>query len=179
MFSIKNHAKHVYFRLVELDDAEFIVLLRNQDHVKSHLSAGSTTVDQQREWLKAYKERELAGEEFYFMIVAYDGDKPLGVVRYHDIDDEGLTGGSWAMIPDAPRYAGIEACILVFENGFFGLNKQFVRCTVLNTNQKLLDFHSSYDGWIKSEDEYEKLFEIDLPHYEKTFKKKFARFYKD
>jgi RimJ/RimL family protein N-acetyltransferase len=179
MFEIRNHAKHVYFRLAEIEDAALILKLRHQDNVKDYLSAGSQTVAEQEDWLREYKKREAADQEFYFVIVEYKDDRPVGVVRFHDIDDEGVTGGSWAMLPDAIRTAGIESCILVFENGFFGLHKKFVRCTVLQTNQKLLDFHSGYGGWIKSEDEHEKLFEIDLPTYEEIFKQRYKRFYRE
>ena len=58
--------------------------------MKDYLSAGSQTVAEQEDWLREYKKREAADQEFYFVIVEYKDDRPVGVVRFHDIDDEGV-----------------------------------------------------------------------------------------
>ena len=49
-------------RPVRLEDAAFIVWLRNQDHVKGRVGDSATSVASQEAWLKKYWEKKHAGE---------------------------------------------------------------------------------------------------------------------
>ncbi len=174
--AVKNHAKHIRIRLVQEEDAAFIVRLRNLDSVKEHLNPVGEDVLAQQQWIRTYKEREAEGVDFYFIILDTNDDM-LGTIRIHDVDDDSYTVGSWAMLDSVPAYAGIETVINVFETGFYGLNKMLVRCSVLKTNKKVVRFHSSYGGDILGEDEREIHFQLARPVYEEIFKQKYKKYY--
>ena len=71
-------------RPVMPEDAAFIHGLRTDPAYNTHLSPVTGTVDDQRAWIEAYKVREAAGEEIYYVIERRDG-VPCGVVRLYDI----------------------------------------------------------------------------------------------
>ena len=58
--------KNISLRLVNIEDAEFIVNLRTKKG--EFLSTTSPDISKQKEWLLLYKEREKLKEEFYFII---------------------------------------------------------------------------------------------------------------
>lgn len=75
---------NINLRTVEIEDAEFIFKMRqNQDKTK-YLSKVTGTVESQKEWIKNYKQRE----EFYFVIESKNEEK-LGLVRMYDFHSVG------------------------------------------------------------------------------------------
>lgn len=92
-FELNKYGLHV--RLVREEDAEFIVSLRTDKKLARYLHATDDSVEKQVEWIKQYKIRETAGEDYYFI---YDKDgQTIGVNRIYDInyDQEQVTAGSW------------------------------------------------------------------------------------
>ena len=81
-FELDRYGLHV--RLVCEEDAEFIVALRTNPIKARYISATSSSVDDQRSWIKNYKERETAGTDYYF-IYSYRG-KLAGVNRIYEIE---------------------------------------------------------------------------------------------
>ena len=57
--------KYVKLRLVELEDAQFIVSLRNYAKSQKFLSSTSTSIEVQEQWMRDYKLREKHCIEFY------------------------------------------------------------------------------------------------------------------
>ncbi|MCY4334702.1 MAG: GNAT family N-acetyltransferase [Litoreibacter sp.] len=123
-------------RLVTLDDAAYIHALRRDPKYNSYLSAYQGTVDTQRAWLEAYKQRESAGAEFYYVIERRDKTQPCGVVRLYEITQESFTWGSWILDHRKPAKAALESATLSFGVGFeqLGLPKALV--DVRNNNVK-------------------------------------------
>ena len=84
-----------YFRLVEVEDAEFISTLRNNEKLSRFIHETSTDIKDQIKWLKEYKIREKKGEEFYFMCLKEDKKTRLGLNRLYDINGDICEYGSW------------------------------------------------------------------------------------
>lgn len=92
-FELDRYGLHV--RLVRGEDAEFIVNLRTDEKLARYLHSTDDSVEKQVEWIKQYKIREAAGEDYYFI---YDKDgQTIGVNRICNIkyDQEQVTAGSW------------------------------------------------------------------------------------
>lgn len=95
-FEIEQYGVKV--RLVNEDDAEFIVRLRTDPSLGRFIHDTSSDVDLQVEWIHAYKEREAEGLEYYFIF--YKDGKPFGVNRlYHMEREDRFTSGSWICLP--------------------------------------------------------------------------------
>lgn len=122
-------------RLVQPDDAPYIHGLRTDPTYNGHLSTVTGTVEDQRSWIEAYKTREAAGSEYYFVIERNDGVR-CGVVRLYDITGDEFAWGSWVLDHNKPRKAALESAILSFGVGFdaLELNVANVDVRVKNTH---------------------------------------------
>lgn len=98
-FEMDKYGIHV--RLVNEDDAEFIIKLRTDPALGKFIHDTSPNIELQKEWIRNYKKREAQGLEFYFI---FDKDGiPFGVNRlYHMEDPDKFTSGSWICLPGTP-----------------------------------------------------------------------------
>ena len=88
----------VQLRLVNEEDAAFIVNLRTDPQLGRYIHSTSSDVELQKAWIRTYKEREAAGLEYYFIF--YKDGKPFGVNRlYHMEEVNRFTSGSWICLP--------------------------------------------------------------------------------
>jgi RimJ/RimL family protein N-acetyltransferase len=107
----------MHFRLVEVEDADFIWNLRKHDYKSRHLHPVGDSVEVQREWLKKYKEREKEGSEYYFVIS--DGEKkPQGLFRIYKIEEDRAEVGSWIFSEDAPENMAVRAELMLKDFAF-------------------------------------------------------------
>jgi len=141
----------VSLRLVCVDDAEFIVRLRSDESKGKYLSASDNYLAAQRAWITEYKERELAGSEYYFVIQGVDGEC-LGVVRLYDFQGDSFCWGSWIMKPGAPSYAAIESALTVYEIAFGELHFKQSHFDVRKKNEKVVGFHKRFGAEVVNED---------------------------
>jgi hypothetical protein len=109
----------------------------------SHLSAVTGTVLDQRRWIEAYKKREAAEAEYYFVIERTDGVR-CGVVRLYDIKSDGFTWGSWILDANKPPKAALERAVLIYETAFDLLELESARFDVRRDNENTLAFHRRF-----------------------------------
>lgn len=113
----------VSVRLVNEDDAEFIVKLRTDPVLGKYIHATSPDIEQQRAWIRAYKKRESEGLEYYFIF--YKNGKPFGVNRlYHMEEADKFTSGSWICLPDTEMEAVVASSLIPRIIAFEMLDKQ-------------------------------------------------------
>lgn len=145
-------------RLVLPDDAAYIHGLRMDPRYNSHLSAVTGSVEDQRGWIEAYKAREAAGAEYYFVIERKDGVH-CGVVRIYDITKDRFTWGSWILDHNKPRKAALESAWLIYRYGFetLGLSKSVF--DVRRANEHTLAFHRRLGAMQTHEDNFSFYFE--------------------
>lgn len=109
-----------HLRLVDPEDAAYLADLRSDPELARHLTKGAFTAESQRSWIVDYKDREAAGQEYYFIIVS-DGERK-GAVRLYDFrcisGSISFCFGSW--IVTRPRPEGLTTCafLLATEVGF-------------------------------------------------------------
>lgn len=120
-------------RLVQPEDAAYIHRLRTDPTYNGHLSTVTGTVEDQRKWIEAYKTREAAGSEYYFVIERKDGVR-CGVVRLYDITNDQFTWGSWILDHNKPRKAALESAVLSFGVGFDILGLDLANVDVRKNN---------------------------------------------
>lgn len=133
-------AKTIRLRLVEPDDAAFIVSMRVDDTKNKYLSPTDGNVENQRKWIERYKAREAEGEEYYFIIEDLNG-KPCGCIRMYDFQPPSFCWGSWIVMPWAPPKTAIQSALLIYEIAFFELGFTNCHFDVRLGNEKALAFH--------------------------------------
>jgi len=130
-------------RLVEPSDAQFIHGLRTDPAYNNHLSPVTGTVEAQRAWIDAYKAREEAREEIYYVIERRD-HRPCGVVRLYEITEESFTWGSWILNADKPPKAALESALLSFSIGFETLGLMRADIDVRKENARAIHFYRRF-----------------------------------
>jgi RimJ/RimL family protein N-acetyltransferase len=135
-----EHALHaegfgVRLRPVRMEDAAFIVWLRNLDHVKGRVGDSATDVKAQETWLKAYFKRE--GD--YYFIVETIGGIPVGTYGIYDVEETSAEPGRWIIRPGVP--AAIPCVILALDLAFHEMKLTLLHGTTVATNEKVLSLN--------------------------------------
>ena len=166
--------KNINLRTVEIEDAEFIYNMRQNQNKNKYLSKVTGTVESQKEWIKNYKQREENKKEFYFVIESKDKEK-LGLVRMYDFQDDSFCWGSWLIKEDAPKTAAIESALQIYEFGFYNLGFEKSHFDVRKGNDKVISFHQRFGAKIVDEDELDYFFNFEKSDYE-IIKEKYKRY---
>ena len=148
-FELDRYGLHV--RLVREEDAEFILRLRTDEKLARYLHATDDNVEKQVEWIKQYKIREAAGEDYYF-IYEKDG-QTIGVNRIYDInyDQEQATAGSW--VCKAEGMMSIYTIIILRDIMFDIMGAKCDCFDVRKGNKKVQRIHEMCGAQKVSEDE--------------------------
>ena len=166
--------KNINLRTVEIEDAEFIFSMRQNQNKTKYLSKVTGTVESQKEWIKNYKQREENKKEFYFVIESKDKEK-LGLVRMYDFQDDSFCWGSWLIKEDAPKTTAIESALQIYEFGFYNLGFEKSHFDVRKGNDKVIAFHQRFGAKIIYEDEIDYFFNFTKIDYKIT-KERYKRY---
>ncbi|WP_288077677.1 GNAT family N-acetyltransferase [Pseudomonas sp.] len=152
-------SKTVKLRLIEEQDAEFVLKLRLDDRYNQFLSSVDPSVEAQKEWIKKYKTDESKGIQYYFIIDRHDG-VPCGTVRIYDLKDDSFCWGSWILNENKTRYAALESAFLVYKFAFDKLKFKKSHFDVRKGNDRVISFHEKMGAVRTGETELDLLFEI-------------------
>jgi RimJ/RimL family protein N-acetyltransferase len=125
----------VRLRPVRMDDAPFIVWLRNLDHAKGRVGDSATDAASQEAWLKVYFDRP--GD--YYFIIETTGKIAVGAYGIYDLKGSSAESGRWVIRPDVP--AAIPNAVLAFDIAFDRLGLTEVRVTTVSTNRSVLSLN--------------------------------------
>ena len=166
--------KNINLRTVEIEDAEFIYNMRQNQNKTKYLSKVTGTVESQKEWIKNYKQREDKQKEFYFLIESKNSEK-LGLVRMYDFNNDSFCWGSWLIKENAPKTTAIESALQIYEFGFYKLGFERSHFDVRKENNKVVAFHQRFGAKIIDEDSLDYFFNFEKSDYEIT-KEKYKRY---
>lgn len=138
-------------RLVDIEDAAFILDLRNNPKLNRFISQTSLNVEDQINWIKAYKKRESEKKEFYFIILE-NGIK-RGFYRLYNINHFSFTIGSWIFDKCKNKQLPILTDLVVSEYGFKSLKLPVLLLDVRKQNKKVINYHSLKAPLCFNEDE--------------------------
>lgn len=171
---ISNIARHIRFRLVEEDDAAFILSLRLDPEKNRFISPVEDDIEAQRNWILEYKKREQSGDEYYFIIESKDAEK-LGTIRLYDFQGDSFCWGSWILKHDAPPYASVESVLSIYDIAFYTLGFMQSHTDVRKGNTAVKNFLVQFGAVITGEDDLNTYFRMTRETYETT-RGKYSRF---
>lgn len=132
------------FRFINEGDADFVYKLRSDKKLSKYIHDIEGNVEDQRQWIKKYKERESKGDEYYFIF--YQHDLPIGVIRLYSFHGTTFTSGSWIMVPGTSSEAVLAVPIIIREIAFEVLEMEFEdnydACHV--DNKKVIKFNERF-----------------------------------
>lgn len=166
--------KNLCLKLIDVDDADFIIELRTNSKLNQFLSKIEPDLLTQEKWIKDYKVRSSEGSEYYFVIMDRANDK-VGLVRVYDIDDRVFSWGSWILKAGYLKSYPLESALLIYEFGFNCLNLQMSVFEVLKENEKVLSFHLKTKAKIVRSDDKKVYFEFKEESFQ-NLKFKYKKF---
>jgi RimJ/RimL family protein N-acetyltransferase len=153
-------------RLVEVQDAGFIANLRQHEELSRYISSTSADVSKQRLWISAYKEREKAGSEYYYIIE--NSGNSVGTVRLYDFIGDSFCWGSWVMVRGQSPKIAYSSVVMTYDFAFNGLGFKRSHFDVMKGNDSVLRFHTKMGANIVRSDEANDYLEISLDAYLKV-----------
>jgi RimJ/RimL family protein N-acetyltransferase len=175
-FPFENITSTITLRLADIDDAAFILSLREDPTLNQHLSPVSGGLDGQKQWLEQYKKREQAGQEYYFILINKEGT-PVGTTRIYNIKGDDCEVGSSILTVDAPPSSAIEGTLNCWDIIFSQLKLKTFHCQVTLGNKKAYRFHQHLGSTEINRDE-ENIYFIVTPEHLARLKKRYARLLK-
>ena len=153
--------KCVRLQLIEDEDIEFIVDLRNNHKHRTNLDSIILTYDGQKVWMKEYKKREKLKQDFYFLIKDLITDEKIGLIRVYDIqEDSSFEQGSLILKEGLnPKYI-LEVFILIYKFAFDELRLNTGRLRVKTKNKVGNRFHESYGAKLYLENQEIKYYNL-------------------
>ncbi|MCF6297749.1 MAG: GNAT family N-acetyltransferase [Flavobacteriaceae bacterium] len=154
-----------YYRLVEVEDAEFILSLRNNEKLARFINKTSNKLEEQINWIKEYKKREEKGEDFYFICLTADMKTKLGLNRIYDIESNSCEIGSWLFSSKSGQDKAILGDLFCRSIAFEALNLKICRIAVRKKNKPVLRYTKSFNPKLVFEDELSFNFELKYNEY--------------
>ena len=146
-------------RLAREPDARFILDLRLQPELNQHLSQVNNDVVAQRKWLREYVNREVAGEEYYFIISLDSRD--VGTVRIYEVCEDSFRWGSWIISRGTSPRVSLASVKLIYSIGFEVLGIKQAYLEVRKDNISVNRFHRRMGAELISEDDNTFYYQID------------------
>ena len=125
----------VKLRLVNVDDAEFILQLRNMPHALDNMGKLNVTVEQEKTWIL----KNIVDPLDYFFII--QTSSRIGTVGVYNIDFSTATAefGRIVVIPNS--FVSIPSCVLLFNFCFDTLHLKELAASVVVTNEKAISLY--------------------------------------
>jgi RimJ/RimL family protein N-acetyltransferase len=159
-FFLKERASDaVRLRLVTEADAAFLLGLRLDPSRNQNISATSSDLGAQVSWMRAYANREAAGQEAYF-VVEVDG-QAQGSLRIYDYrpSADSFCWGSWIIRPGAPSATAYQSAILVYDLAFGALRFARSHFDVRQVNLSVWKFHEKMGARLVREDGLDRFYD--------------------
>ena len=136
--SLQSEGFGVRLRPVRMEDAGFIVWLRNLDHARGRVGDSAPDVGSQEKWLAKYFERT---DDYYFIIETCGGIA-VGTYGLWDFRDQSAESGRWIIRQDVP--AAVPSAILGLDLAFGTLGVKVIRVKTVSTNLPVLSLNRKF-----------------------------------
>jgi len=156
----------LWFRTVEEDDAAFILALRNDPVLSRFLSPTNPSVEQQKAWIRKYKEREDENQEIYFISQHRTGEK-LGLNRLYNYEKDCFEIGSWLYKAGPDMSVPILGDFAARDFGFETLGFAFCKFEVRKQNLSVVKYHLGFKPERTGESELDYYFRLSYDAYKK------------
>jgi RimJ/RimL family protein N-acetyltransferase len=136
--TIQEEGFGVRLRPVRMEDAAFIVWLRNLEYVQGKVGDSASDIPGQQVWLEAYFRRE--GD--YYFIVETLGGIPLGTHSLYGLSDGVAELGRWVIRPGVQ--AAVPSHMVNFKIAFERLGLKALRNATVSTNRPVLSISRKF-----------------------------------
>lgn len=150
------YGKNLVFRNANKNDAGFILSLRSDPQKSRFLSAISSELADQEDWLAKYAN---LNDQAYF-IIEYEAE-PIGTVRLYDSRDDSFCWGSWILTDYRPSLAAIESALMVYAYAIDYLGFSGAHFDVRKGNERVWQFHERFGAKRIDETKFDYFYSIE------------------
>ena len=125
-------------RPVRLEDAAFIVWLRNLGHATGRVGDSAKDTAAQLAWMNAYFNRP--GD--YYFIIETSGGIPVGAYGIYDVIGASAESGRWVIRPEVP--AAVPSALVAFDIAFGQLKLAELRVRTVSSNKNVLSLNRKF-----------------------------------
>lgn len=150
-------------RLADEKDSEFLLSLRTDEKLSRFLHATDNDLEKQRQWMCAYKKREMEGTDYYFIYSI--ANSPFGANRIYDIKDNVGTGGSWICKPQMDPEYSVATLLIMRDIMFEILGLEYDKFDVRKGNTHVRKLHLMMGAKKIGETELDDLFILSKEDY--------------
>lgn len=151
--------KNLVFRNASVDDAGFILSLRQDTKKSKFLSSTSAELQDQIAWLENYAKDNT---QAYFIIESIGGEK-IGTVRLYDQQGDSFCWGSWILKDGSPQSAAIESALMVYVYALEHLGFEQAHFDVRKGNAKVWQFHERFGAERTHETDSSYIYKLTKP----------------
>ena len=148
---------------VVVDDAEFILSLRADPELNRYISSTPQDAEEQRKWLRDYKQREAEGLEYYFIISK--NEVKLGTIRAYDFRCNSFCWGSWIILRGVAPQVAVASVLMIYDFAFNHLGFAKSHFDVRKDNKSVRSFHLRMGARIVHSDDLDDYFEYSETSY--------------
>lgn len=154
------------FRTVVEEDAPFILELRTNAALSKYLSDTHPNIQQQLDWIKAYKQREKQNEEVYFISLNDKGDRQ-GLNRLYNFEKDCFEIGSWIYRPGLDTSVAILGDLAARDYGFETMGFSYCKFMVRKANLSVVKYHLRFKPEKTGETEIDYFFRLSYDGFRK------------
>jgi len=124
--------KYVDLKSVSVDDAEFTIIIRNDEILSKFLPKIKTTIEQQIKWIKKQQEDP---SDYFFVVWDKEGNR-IGTMGLYNIHDGKAESGR--LVVKGNAFQAIETQLLCVDFGFEVLGLEELYSYVMSGNESAL-----------------------------------------
>jgi len=156
---------NIKLRLIEENDAEFIVDIRTDINKSKFISSTDSNIEKQKQWIRNYKKRETINKEFYFIAID-ENDEKFATYRLYNISNDSIEVGSFVSKPFYKIALNVIKVDVILKSYVFEtLGYDSLNFEVRKNNKTVINYHNKFKPDLINED--------DLNYYYKLEKNSF------
>ena len=127
-------------RPIDNDDAEFTLMLRNDNKLNSYLNKTSNEINDQIAWLENYYKKN---DDFYFVIERIKDKRQEVLISLYDINYDNNTAEWGRWILRTGSMAAVESALMIYKFAFEEIKLEKIYSRTVSLNEKTVSFHDS------------------------------------
>ena len=152
---------NIKLRLVEESDAEFIVDIRTDSSKSKFISFTNSNIEEQKKWIREYKNREKAEEEFYYIAID-ENDEKFATYRLYNKNNNSIEVGSFVSKPFykiALNVIKVDVILKTYVFEVLGYNS--LNFEVRKNNKSVIIYHNKFKPQLTKEDDLNYYFKLE------------------
>jgi hypothetical protein len=152
---------NIKLRLVEESDAKFIVDIRTDPTKSKFISSTNSDLEEQKKWIRNYKNREKNEEEFYYIAID-ENDEKFATYRLYNKNNDSIEVGSFVSKP-LYKFAlnVIKVDVILKTHVFEVLGYNSLNFEVRKKNKSVISYHNKFKPILIKEDELNYYYKLE------------------